>query len=424
MGYYYSGATLQRGSQGSDVSEVQKFLRDQGYYTGSIDGDFGPKTNQALIDYQTANGLTPDGIFGPKTASAAGFANYNTPVSAPTIGAMPTNPPYDSSSYGDSSQGQAALANKNNIYEMLHGTYNPETGQYEGGIGSYGFSKQNEVNNIFSDLDDLGQFSYNFNEDALYQQYADKYQQQGELAMQDTMGQAAAMTGGYGNSYAQSVGQQAYQAHLSEMNDIIPELYQMSLDSYKMKKGDLYDKYNLLMSEDARERQAYMDRYNKLLEQLGLANDDYYKGAEMFYTEQDNKNDVASKGFNDAMSIWGNETDQAWKEAEWYEGIRRDARDTQSKSDVAGGTGKVENNTPPEVDEPEPTGFTGTTYSDAVAYVESKGGSAAGIMTASEWSRRRSSYKTTGQGGAEVKNYSSYAEYLADITEYLIENAS
>jgi hypothetical protein len=46
---------------------------------------------------------------------------------------------------------------------------------------------------------------------------------------------------------------------------------------------------------------------------------------------------------------------------------------------------------------------------------------AAGIMTQSEWSRRRSSYKATGTGGAEVKNYSSYKDYLAAITEYLVE---
>jgi hypothetical protein len=42
-------------------------------------------------------------------------------------------------------------------------------------------------------------------------------------------------------------------------------------------------------------------------------------------------------------------------------------------------------------------------------------------MTRSEWTRRKSSYQTTGTGGAEVKNYSSYKEYLADYVAYAIE---
>ena len=55
-------------------------------------------------------------------------------------------------------------------------------------------------------------FSYDLNGDALYQQYKDKYVQQGKQAMQDTMGQAAALTGGYGSTYGQAVGQQQYDA--------------------------------------------------------------------------------------------------------------------------------------------------------------------------------------------------------------------
>ena len=65
-------------------------------------------------------------------------------------------------------------------------------------------------------------FSYDLNGDALYQQYKDKYIQQGKMAMQDTMGQAATLTGGYGNSYATTAGNQAYQAHLNNLNDIRP----------------------------------------------------------------------------------------------------------------------------------------------------------------------------------------------------------
>jgi hypothetical protein len=63
-------------------------------------------------------------------------------------------------------------------------------------------------------------------------------------------------------------------------------------------------------------------------------------------------------------------------------------------------------------------GFTGKTYSEATAYLQSKGvsgASASAIMTENEWKRRKNSYNTYGTGGAEVANYDTYQEYLADI---------
>ena len=70
------------------------------------------------------------------------------------------------------------------------------------------------------------------NSDALYQQYRDLYTQQGQMAMMDTMGQAAAMTGGYGNSYAQTAGQQMYNQYLGKLNEVVPELYQQAYNRY------------------------------------------------------------------------------------------------------------------------------------------------------------------------------------------------
>ena len=60
--------SLQRGFTGSDaVREVQKRLKELGYYKGSADGDFGPATEKAVIAFQKANGLTADGKVGEKT---------------------------------------------------------------------------------------------------------------------------------------------------------------------------------------------------------------------------------------------------------------------------------------------------------------------------------------------------------------------
>ena len=93
-------------------------------------------------------------------------------------------------------------------------------------------------------------FQYDVNEDALYQQYKDRYVNLGQQAMMDTMGQAAKLTGGYGNSNAQMVGQQAYQSYLQGLTDKIPELAQAAYQRYAQQGQDLYQKYGLLNTQE------------------------------------------------------------------------------------------------------------------------------------------------------------------------------
>ena len=406
MSYYSS--TLQKGSQGSDVKKWQEFLNTQGYGL-SVDGDFGTNTYNATIDYQKKNGLTVDGIVGKNTWGKAGFSNINTPVSAPTSSPLPTAPTYDSTSWDDTDKGKATA-----------GAYDAAKDAVTN-YGDYTWDKQGEYDALYDQYKNRDPFSYDFNADALYQQYKDMYMQQGKVAMQDAMGQAAAMTGGYGNSYAATVGNQAYQEHLGKLNDVIPELYQLAYSKYNQEGQDMLNAIGLLEGERAFDYGKYTDKYGRLVDTYGIASDDYYKGADMFYTEQGNKNSVAGQEFTDAMSIWDANNTNAWKTAEWDETQRRYELERAEDSKVA-----VKDTVKDDVkkEEEAATGFTGKTYESAVAYVEEHGvpsSHAAGIMTASEWSRRKASYKAYGQGGAEVKNYNSYAEYLADITEYLVE---
>lgn len=66
-------AVLKEGSRGNDVKTVQDKLRRWGYYTGSVDGIYGPKTKEAVKYFQRKNGLTADGIVGKKTFEALGM---------------------------------------------------------------------------------------------------------------------------------------------------------------------------------------------------------------------------------------------------------------------------------------------------------------------------------------------------------------
>ncbi len=67
-------AALKRGSKGDEVAAVQKRLKQWGYYEGAVDGVFGAATERAVRLFQKKNGLTVDGVIGPKTAAAIGIA--------------------------------------------------------------------------------------------------------------------------------------------------------------------------------------------------------------------------------------------------------------------------------------------------------------------------------------------------------------
>ena len=80
--------------------------------------------------------------------------------------------------------------------------------------------------------------------------------------MLDAMGKAASLTGGMGNTYAQSVGQQAYGAYMQELAQVIPELYEAAYGRFIDEGDQLYDQIKLLSSLD----DAQWDRYNDMIE--------------------------------------------------------------------------------------------------------------------------------------------------------------
>lgn len=59
--------TLKVGTKGEDVKTLQRILSTKSFFTDYGDGYFGPITKKAVINFQIANNLTPDGIAGPKT---------------------------------------------------------------------------------------------------------------------------------------------------------------------------------------------------------------------------------------------------------------------------------------------------------------------------------------------------------------------
>ena len=222
---------LQYGAKGDDVTYLQTLLNKNGYGV-AVDGIFGEETQRAVHNYQTEKGLNVDGIVGKNTWGALGA----------------TDAAYFNNTYNNYV--------KSDVVTQAENALNAQLAQKP---SAYQSQWQTQLDDTIKKILGREKFSYDLNGDALYQQYKDKFTQQGKMAMMDTMGQAAAMTGGYGNSYAQSVGQQAYNAQLENLNDVVPELWQMAYDQYNQEGQDLYNQYSMLGAQEEKDYGRHRD---------------------------------------------------------------------------------------------------------------------------------------------------------------------
>ena len=135
--------------------------------------------------------------------------------------------------------------------------------------GEYGSQWQGQADGVLSEIQNRGPFTYDAAKDPSYRQAVDQYVRLGKKAMMDTQGRAAAMTGGYGNSYAQGAGQQTYGEYLQALAAKLPQFQDMAMKRYALNGKQLMDRYNTLSD---REKAAY-DRYEKTLQQYWAEHD-------------------------------------------------------------------------------------------------------------------------------------------------------
>lgn len=99
--------------------------------------------------------------------------------------------------------------------------------------GAYESQYAEQIDAVLDELLNGKRPVYDPSRDPLYAMYRDQYMQSGKAAMQDTMANAAALSGGYGNSYAATAGNEAYQAYLAQLSGIIPELAELAYARYE-----------------------------------------------------------------------------------------------------------------------------------------------------------------------------------------------
>ncbi|WP_277118417.1 hypothetical protein [Anaerotignum faecicola] len=116
-----------------------------------------------------------------------------------------------------------------------------------------------EIQGLLSDISNRKGFSYNMNEDPMYQQYRDQYIREGQRAMKDTAAQTVALTGGYGSTYGAIAAQQGYDNYLAGLNDRVPQLEQMAYGRYTDELADKYNQLGAYQTEENRLYGQYMD---------------------------------------------------------------------------------------------------------------------------------------------------------------------
>lgn len=241
------------------------------------------KTLEELLAEQLANGTTTTQVDVPALATAPATTaapaqaapEAQTQVTQPqtTYDASALNLPGISSAtkqaltdlvsngYKPSATVDAALKELNDIIEAQPGTFNS---QY-----------QKQIDDIMAAINGRDAFSYDANSDAAYQQYKDLYTQMGQKGMMNTLGQAAALTGGYGSSYANSAAQQTYNDYMTQLTGQVPTLRSAALNEYNNQGNALNQQYAMANDAYSREYGAYQDAYSRWMAQQQMAQDTY-----------------------------------------------------------------------------------------------------------------------------------------------------
>ena len=210
----------------------------------------------------TAKTTTPTVTATPPTATttAKSTSSGNTTTAKTTTPTVTATPP-TASGYQQSAAVEEALANLQSIANSSPAAYKSP---YE-----------SQIQALLSEISGREPFSYNAENDAAYQIYKDQYTDAAKLAMADTMGEAAALTGGYGSSYASTAGNQAYQSYTSQLTGMIPELYQAAYDRYNAEGDNLLDKLSMYQALDESAYSRHRDDANDVYTKLSAANDIY-----------------------------------------------------------------------------------------------------------------------------------------------------
>lgn len=263
---------------------------------------------------------------------------------------------------------------------------------------AYQSQYEEEISSILDSILNNKDFSYTADDlanDDLYQMYRENYTRQGDLAMRDTMGNAAALTGGYGSTYATAAGQQVYDNYLSQLNDKALEFADRAYEQYLNEQTERYNQLNAVTGLDNTDYSRYRDDISDYYTDLNyLANrydseyskdygqyrdnvSDYYTDrdylASMYDTEYGHdmteyQSDLAQKQWAEEFAFQKAQADQAqanWQAEMDFQREQYEYQKSRSGSGSYSGSGSSNNSSKTSVKD-----LDDYTYYDFVTYLQ------------------------------------------------------
>lgn len=140
--------------------------------------------------------------------------------------------------------------NYQNLLNLKAPTVDPYKSKYTG-----------KIDNVLNDLLNA-KFDYNIDTDPLYDQYKRMYNREGDRAYENTLGEASGLTGGRTNTFAMSAAQQAQNYYSTQLNDKVPELYQMAYARHMQELDNKRSNIGTMSGLDQVDYGRYMDKVN------------------------------------------------------------------------------------------------------------------------------------------------------------------
>ncbi|GEM_PF-5970951 len=319
--------------------------------------------------------------------------------------------------------------------------------------GSASSTWANKLSSLYDTISNR-KFSYNQQEDPLYLQYQQMYERNAKLAQDNAVGQAAALSGGYSNSYAETAGQAMYNQAMNGLNEKALDLANAAQNRYQMETDNLLNQYQMAgqmysnayqQERDAisdkryadewayqKERDAVSDsqwqqNYNYQKERDKVSDsqwqqnynyqkdrdkvsDDRYNTEWNYQKERDlvsDKQNEQSLAYQYAMNGYTKDANGNWK----YTGTNADKQFDQELAYKYSTSGYEYNSKTGKWEYTgvgvEPVDNTKYTYKNVTDFLDSKGKDYSHIQTEEYWNKHKKTSK-----------YSSYTEYLKNALEY------
>lgn len=223
--------------------------------------------------------------------------------------AMPTySSPTASAQYG---YGQAAPT------WQWDDSVRPGDWQWDEERPAYNSQYQNQINQMVNNILNREAFSYDYNQDPLYAQYREAYTRNGTQAMNDTLAQMAARTGGLASSYAGTAAQQAYNGYMDALNDKIPELYRLAYSMYQDEGNRMRNNLDMIQGLESTDYGRYMDALGQWNTDRNFSYGQYQDDWDRYYNDRN----FSYGQYSDDWDRWN--TNRNWDYNLWQDNLSR-----------------------------------------------------------------------------------------------------